>query len=113
MRNFWIKEKKKYGEMRLGGMTPASLHVELPAYFKWLEKTCYSFNGITVFCQSCKEDESDLCWIDDFKVKLSGKLAEYLGYDDGEEIELVHSPSHRNLWDTFTVPEKKYLNAGN
>jgi hypothetical protein len=108
MKNFWIKEKKKYAEMRLGGMTAGSLHIELPAYFKWLGETCYSFNGITMFCQSCKEDEAELCWVDDFKVKLKGRLAKHLGYEEDQEIELVYGPSCRTLWYSFTLPEKKY-----
>ena len=107
MKNFWIKKQRKYAEMRLGGMTPASLYIELPANYKWLKKTIYSFNGVTIFCHECEQSEAELSWVDDFKVKLRGQLATNLGYQDGEEIDLVHSPSYRTRWVTFTVPEKK------
>jgi len=85
------KTEELTGEMRLGGMTPASIMHRLPATFR-ISDTHVLTNHVTIFCDHNAEEGEELIWIDQNTISVKGK-----------NFTLVCFPSYRTNWNTFTI----------
>lgn len=79
------------GEMRLGGMTPASIIHRLPATFRISDAHVLT-DHVILFCDHNAEEGEELIWLDQSTIAIKGV-----------NITLVGYPSHRTQWDTFTI----------
>ncbi len=77
--------------MRLGGMTPAEHHCELPAVFH-ISRILEHGNLLTFFCNHNDVTGKKLIWESEDSICI-----------DGKQILLQCSPSYRANWCTFTI----------
>lgn len=75
------------GEMRLGGMIPATYSLELPATFRISKK-----KGDTFFCNHDESEGDTLRWVGINEIEVRG-----------QRYKLKCSPSYRSRWCTFTI----------
>lgn len=77
--------------MRLGGMTPAEHHCELPAVFH-ISRILEHGNLLTFFCNHNDRTGKVLVWASEDIIVIDDKC-----------IRLNNSPSYRTSWCTFTI----------
>jgi hypothetical protein len=86
-----MSKQQEIGEMRLGGMQPATAHYNLPTTFH-ISHTAQHHDYITFFCDHHDTTGEPLTWVNQNTINIQGQL-----------IPLQTSPSHRTNWNTFTI----------
>jgi len=96
--NYHFKKlEKSVGNLRLGGMQPATMTQSLPAiyYISFSMNRCPCDNNTIYFCCHGNDQGNRLIWIDPDHVVI-----------DSKKYRLVSSPSYRACWTTFTIEEE-------